>query len=576
MSIENHLSASTRPNTGTPTSFSGRLSGVRRLLTRLGRTCTAALVGQGEQHRLCDPLEQRAMLAADLTTNISSPTGGTFSRGAQYAGVVMIANQGDTLPSDARVNVQIYLSSSSTYNGTTAQPLSGATALFIGIMFSGQFKEDNFVFTIPNGTADGRYYLFARVDPSNTIGESNEANNISGGASIIVNNSGGGGGEVPDDPEIDLRASVTLLTPTLIVNSPITVRVNISNAGTDALALPGTFAQLFMTRSTAANPSADTPVGDSLLNIALTPSQVESREVTFTLPESQSTGVVRFYAVVDQSNQTVETNENNNVSNLVQGQFNLTVRDITGSAISNNLPTQVVEGAKVSGSPIVTYSIRNSSDFAMASGTSIGVRGFLRPVFSGDASLDIAASDQRTESLSRLAAQATRERTLRAKVPANLAAGEYRYVIVLDNTNRVAEINENNNTIDTGVIISIVPKTYDPAVTAVNTQLPEVIQAGRKSNVTITLNNLGNSQYKGNGTFIFSIFDASGVEVSSQSITKRVDLRPGRNVRVSGLGVTAPTALGVYRVTVRLALPDAVSEVSLFNNQLDLRPITVS
>jgi hypothetical protein len=136
-----------------------------------------------------------------------------------------------------------------------------------------------------------------------------------------------------------------------------------------------------------------------------------TREVSFTMSESESTGQWRFYSVTDISNQTAETNEGNNVSTLVSGQFNFSTKDISGTFAATTIPSQFVQGQKFSKSPTITYTYRNASDFALGRSTSMTVRAFLRPAGSTDAASNIALTSARSESLSNMAPGAERTRT---------------------------------------------------------------------------------------------------------------------------------------------------------------------
>jgi len=523
----------------------------------------------------CESLEARAMLAGDLTTAINSPGSGfDVQAGVQYAGVVSVTNSGTALDSNSRTRVALYLSQSEIYTAGVAQLLAGSSVTFFGTIFAGATQQDTVVYSIPTGTAAGTYYIFAVVDAERVVPESNELNNVSSGVRVRVGGGGGGGGG-GQIPVVDLRTSVALVNIALIVNQPINLNVTIINVGPDALPLPGTFARVYMTKGTAPNPAIDTPVGEDLLNISILKDQLLVLPVSFTLPEAQSNGAFRFYAVVDGSNQTPETNETNNTSALVLGQFNYVVRDVAGQFLSTTLPTQWVERAKATGTPNVKFNFRNASDFVMGAGSTITIRGYLRSVSATSDAQDIFVTDSRSENLAGLAAQASRSRELKIRVPTTLPVGDYRLVVKLDTANRLDEINEDNNTLESGQIFSVVARTFDPALVAVTTRYPETIKPNKKASVSLQLSNLGNTRYQGNATFEFYFVNSLGTEVATTLITRRVDLRTDRQTRVSGLSIAPPPMAGGYAMGVRLILPPSIFDQSTLNNTLDLGGVTV-
>ena len=316
-------------------------------------------------------------------------------------------------------------------------------------------------------------------------------------------------------------------------------------------------------------------MGGDLLNISILKDQLLVLPVSFTLPEAQSNGAYRFYAVVDGSNQTPETNETNNTSALVLGQFNYVVRDVAGQFLSTTLPTQWVERAKATGTPNVKFNFRNASDFVMSAGSTITIRGYLRSVSATSGAQDIFVTDSRSENLAGLAAQASRSRELKIRVPTTLPVGDYRLVVKLDTANRLDEINEDNNTLESGQIFSVVARTFDPALVAVTTRYPETIKPNKKASVSLQLSNLGNTRYQGNATFEFYFVNSLGTEVATTLITRRVDLRTDRQNRVSGLSIAPPPMAGGYAMGVRLILPPSIFDQSTLNNTLDLGGVTV-
>jgi len=524
----------------------------------------------------CEHLERRDMLAADLTCSIGSPSNGAaLERGVQYGGTLTVNNLGDSLGSDARVKVQIYLTQEATFNGTTAVALPGASATFIGAIYAGDSQSDSFVYTLPNSLAGGTWRMFAWADPQRLVPESNRGNNISQGVTFTLSGAGSGGGTTTD-PVVDLTSAVTVLNSALVINTPVRLNVTVTNRGTDAVPSTGTFAQVFRTRSTVADPTVDQQVGDSVSILTLGAKASASAEVSFTLSEADSTGSWRFYAIVDGSNQTVETNETNNTSALVSGQFNFGVRDLAGTLVSTTMPAQLVQGQKLAKSPTIRYTYRNAGDYALARGSSMSVQASLRPIGAVDASTDIAVSSAKNESVSNMAAGVARTRDLSLKVPTTIAAGTYRLVVMLDQTMKIAELNESNNLLELGTFITVQGPTFDPALNAVTLAYPGTIQAGKLGKVSLELSNLGNTSYKNQVSIQFFFLDSQGSEVSTITQTRKVEIRTDKVLKLSNLSVKAPTAIGTYTMGVRVVLPEGVAETNVFNNSADLGQVVVS
>jgi hypothetical protein len=524
----------------------------------------------------CEPLERRDLLAADLTCAIDSPSSGrVLERGVQYGGTLTVNNLGDTLGSDARVKVQIYLTQDTTFNAATASALTGASATFIGALYSGDSQSDSFAFTLPTSLAGGTWRMFAWADPEQLAPESNRGNNISQGVTFTLAGEGTGGGTEPD-PVVDLTSSVTLLNAALVTNSPIRLNVTVTNLGTDPIPAPGTFAQVFRTRSTIADPTVDQQVGDSVSFYSLGANASASAEVSFTFSEADSTGSWRFYAIVDGSNQTVETNNANNTSTLVSGQFNFGVRDLAGTLVSTTMPSQLVQGQKLSKSPTLRYTYRNAGDYSMARSSSMSVQAYLRPISAVDTSMDIAVSSARSESVSNMAAGVSRTRDLSLKVPTTVVAGTYRLVVMLDQTMRIAELNENNNLLELGTFITVQTPTFDPALSAVTLAYPSTIKAGKAGKVSLELSNTGNTSYKNQISIQFFFLDGTGSEVSTITQTRKVEIRTDKVLKLSNLSVKAPTVAGTYTMGVRVLLPDGVAETNVFNNSADLGQVIVT
>jgi len=526
----------------------------------------------------CEHLESRQLLAADITCAINSTGGGaTLERGVQYAATVSITNGGDALGSESQVRVQLYVTQEATFNAGTAIPLTGGSVTFRGSRFPNETTSDTAAFTLPGTLASGTWRMFAWADPEQRVPESNRGNNISTATTFTIVGGGGGGGGTDPLPKIDLTTSIVLLNQSLVTNAPIRLNVTVVNRGDDPVPVTGTFAHVYRTRSTTANPLSDQSVGEPISILQSIPKDGSvTREVSFTMSESDSTGQWRFYSVTDISNQTAETNESNNVSTLVSGQFNFSTKDISGTFAATTIPSQFVQGQKFSKSPTITYTYRNASDFALGRSTSMTVRAFLRPAGSTDAASNIALTSARSESLSNMAPGAERTRTLSVRMPANLAAGTYRLLVELDSTGKIEEINELNNTLEPSGFISVAAPTFDPAIDSVTTAYPSSIKAGKSGKVSLQLTNLGNSTFRNSVSFQFFFLDAAGSEITAPSIIKKLEISTSKPFKLSNLSIKAPTVPGTYTMGVRMTVAPELGELSVFNNVADLGQVVVT
>ncbi|MEI7657427.1 MAG: CARDB domain-containing protein [Phycisphaerae bacterium] len=519
-----------------------------------------------------EPLEGREMLVGDLTVSLAS-LGATLARGTQYGAMVNVANIGDDLGSETRARVQLYLTRDATFRPSTAAALAGASTTFLGSFAAGSSQSDMIAFTLPETMPGGTWRLFAWVDPSQAVPDRNRNNNVSGGVSFTV--TGPGGEPIPEPPKVDLRAAVTMLSPSLVINEPVRLRVSVQNTGPDAVATGGTFAQIYRTRNATPNPATDQLAGDPVIIASLGAGATVSQEISLTLPEADSSGVWRFYAVVDGSNQTVELNEDNNVSTVVTGTYNLGVRDIAGAFVSTTLPSEFVVGQKFSRSPSVKFSYRNAGDFKLSGSVSMSIRVALRPIAAVNASTDIQLASPRNESVSGLAAGASRTRDMNLSIPANVPVGAYRLIVSLDDRNAIFEVNEANNLLEAPSMVTVRPQTFDPAITASTVDFPAAIKAGASGRVSLVFSNLGNTTFKNRITLQFYFLDAEGNEAFATSVSRSVELRTDRVLRWDRISVKTPAAPGAYSMGVRLVLPDGVADLSPFNNIRDLRAVNV-
>ena len=513
-------------------------------------------------------LESRQMLAVDLTAALQFPSTEALIAGASYQAAVTVTNSGDTIPSSQPI-VHLFASPGAAYNSSTAVFL--AAGRLTTQPRWGNTERVEIPFTLPQSIADGAFVLVAMVDPQRQIVETDEGNNFSAPVPVQVTGGTGGGG---GDQTIDLTAAVSLPVTQIVPNTPVVVRVSVTNEGTGPLGGGGTFVQLFLARSGTPSPSTDLQLGLRTIP-TLAPGASDAADMEFTLTPEQAVGTLRFYAVADLTNQTVEVDETNNVSNIATGVGIGGVSDLAGVFISESLPSQVVEGAKSPSRSSIKFSVRNAGDYPLSKGVSVVTRAYLRPSLDASGDSDIAVSSAKKVSVSRLAAQAARNIEIKIKTPKSLAAGDYWLIVKIDDTDLLPEFSEGNNMIDPGSMFSVVPATVDPALSAGTFSPTPSVRAGKTVSAKLSMSNLGNSIFKSRVTIQLVLLDASGAEVAVSSTSKSVRATPGRDTRLGSFRIKPP-APGEYTLVARLILPEGVTDIGPTNNTWNLGALSVT
>ncbi|MFZ4576297.1 MAG: CARDB domain-containing protein, partial [Phycisphaerales bacterium] len=119
---------------------------------------------------------------ADLTVTVTSPTaGGTMVLGRQQRVLALASNLGTTDTGTLPV-VSLYASADATLD-TSADTLLGARSL--SIMSAGETELEDIEFVLPASLGAGQFTLFAVIDSSGLVSESDETNNTSAGVGVL-------------------------------------------------------------------------------------------------------------------------------------------------------------------------------------------------------------------------------------------------------------------------------------------------------------------------------------------------------------------------------------------------------
>jgi len=372
---------------------------------------------------------------------------------------------------------------------------------------------------------------------------------------------------------------VVLATPqaALVPNVENRITITASNTG-EGPVLVGANIDLYLQRGTVPNPASDLLLNSSPIGL-LTVNESSTQSLGFTVPPELGIGQVRFYAIADRETQVVELNENNNRSSTVVGFFPTSQIDIAGAFVSATIGGGglFVEGQKNNASSSVKFTIANLSNQTIASGTNANIRAYLRPVTAGGSDgSDIAVSDIKRESLSGMKVNTSRSRDIKVKVPATVAAGDYRLIVKLDDAAAIFETNETNNLIDTGRVIRIAAPTIDLAASASTFTTITSQRTGTTAKVAFTIANLGNTAFKANATIQFFLRDADGNQIGELApFTKKLSLNPGKTQKATGLTIAVPAQPGIYTIVVQVSTPPEIIDAAFENNMLTIGTVTV-
>ncbi len=274
----------------------GRAEGAR--WSRWGRRAG----GVGDDARVVlEHLEDRALLAADLSGTFTF-TPGTFAPGASISGgMLTIRNLGDT-PSDF-VAVRVVLSTNNVF-GDGDDRLLGVflrDALSVG----GESTTAE-TFVIPTDVPVGSYHLLIGIDPDNQIVENNDANNVI--ATLTPNVVVAG---VPVFP--DLSVTLGAISGSFLPGQEVAATLTVRNTGSAA-------ADNFVTRIVL---SINNVFGDgddiSVEEIpemglgGILPGETFTETGSIFIPTGIAPGSYFILAKIDANNVVTESNEANNV-----------------------------------------------------------------------------------------------------------------------------------------------------------------------------------------------------------------------------------------------------------------------
>jgi subtilisin family serine protease/subtilase family serine protease len=479
--------------------------------------------------------------ADDLAVNaVSGPAGA--NRGDVVALSATVANVGTSAAPASTVN--FYLSTDAII--TTADTLVGSVAT--SALAAGAQQVVGANVTIPSTIATGTYFVGAIVDPANTIDEGNETNNAKAGNAIVVSNIA-----------VDLSVTAVSGPTTGNTGNPIAVSATVQNLGTSAAA--ATTLKFYL--------SSDAVIGstDTLLATLAVPALAGGASTIISasppIPVTLPPGTYFIGAIVDPDNAIIETNEANNsrAGNTIVTSTQAV--DLTMTAVSG--PTT----ARNEQSITLSATVSNQ-------GTASAPASMIRWYLSTDSTITTADTPLGSVTTTTLAAGASRTVSITTTVPASVPAGTYRFGVIADPDNLVAETNETNNARASGSTVAV-SYTADLVMTAVAG--PPSAATGTNVTFTGTLKNQGAAAVNQSFNVGFYLSSDSTITTNDRLVATVpvASLAAGESIPLS-VTVTLRTSLqaGTYRVGAIADDGGVIAESNNNNNALAGNTIVVT
>lgn len=263
--------------------------------------------GGGAPHRaacerpIMEALEDRRVLAADLSGSFVF-TPGTFAPGASISGgMLTIRNLGDT-PSEF-VPVRVVLSGNGVFGD--------ADDVFLGVFLrdalpAGGESTTPETFVIPVGTAPGSYRLLIALDPDNQIVEDNDNNNLIATAvgSVVV-------AGAPVFP--DLSVTLGPVGGTFLPGQEVTITLTVRNTG--SAAADNFVTRIVLSRNNIFGDGDDVSVEEIVEQGlgGILPGESFTETGSIFIPMGAAPGSYFILAKIDANDVVAESNEANNV-----------------------------------------------------------------------------------------------------------------------------------------------------------------------------------------------------------------------------------------------------------------------
>lgn len=458
---------------------------------------------------------------------------------------------GVTAPAAAQRGESIALSAT-VHNGGTVATAASTVNFYIGagtsraagdmalgsrnldVLAPGASATVQLTATVPAAIPLGAWRVVAVADEDDLIVEINEANNTGASSVLTVN--------PPPAPDLDLTA---LSAPAGVqAGSALALPNTVANVGTAAA---GALTIRFYLSTDDTLDAGDTLLGSRPLT-GLAAGASSAVTTTLTVPATTPAGTYRVIAMAALDSGTESSTGNNGA---VSDPVSVTVPeipkpDLTVTAVS-------VPATLLAGKPLAI-------GHTVANGGTAAAGGFtVRFYLSTDTLLDAGDLLLGSRTLTRLAAGASDTMVSTVTLPATVAVGTYRVLVVADALGEVTEINETNNT---GMSAALAVTSFLPDLTPTALTVPAAGQTGRPLLITSTVTNLGPAP-AGASTVRFYLssdatFDAGDVLLGARAVGP---LAVGAlSTAVTSVTIPANTsAPASYRV---IAVADALGQVA--------------
>ena len=474
---------------------------------------------------------------ADLVPG--SPSGPNSAQAGQQVSISWrIDNTGDD--TSGWFYWEMYLSTDSTI--TTSDTKLGSTQQASSIS-GGSYRSGTMNVNLPSNLGQGTYYFGIITDTTSRISEGDETNNIEVGNSIYIS--------VPD---YDLEAtsiSVDSNYRQVCEGSDIYLTLSVTNLGSDN-AGSHYYEALVSTGNSASAIYTGTSLGFASGN-ANVPSYTHT-SILATLPTSITPGTYYVGLYVDYGDYISESNENNNI--VASNSAQLTVidcgPDLEPTSVSG--PASGVRG----GTAQVSVQISNTG---MEDTSNVDYNIYL----SSDTSITGAGNDVLIGSdVSGTIAQGNSwSGNINLGIPSNLGDGCWFWGIIVDPSNLIVEMDENNNAMSSSGQFCV--EKADIVIDSIGAS-PNAV-SGQSTTVYINLSNEGGSDASSFDVRLVLSLDAQAGTDDTQVDSFRIDpLNSGSSIEISR-DVTIPGQhIGDFHWVVIVDTSSEVDEDDETNN----------
>ncbi|MFW5833807.1 MAG: CARDB domain-containing protein, partial [Pseudomonadota bacterium] len=362
-------------------------------------------------------------------------------RGGEATTLTWTVRNDGTVPAAADWVERLVLSSDAVFGNADDQVIHQRT---LGDpLAAGETVVRTHAWTVP-GLPEGTYRIFAVIDATEQLAESDETNNRATSAAVALSSA----------PVADLTVSAVSGPGEAVAGQPITVGWTVENRG-EATAAAGWTDRVWI--STDGNLAGATLAGT--YTHATDVASGGSREVSLsvTVPADLAAGSYRILVQANANNRVAEGGATANNTAPAAGPLALLSTDLRVSAV------EPLTGAQSGGTFTASWTAQN------AGGGSANAPWVESIYLSSDPELDGADVLVGTfNAASGLAAGASAERSLDVTLPQGIS-GDFHLIVVADSGNTVAEpgAEDNNTTAGATFAVSLAPYA-DLTVTAVN------------------------------------------------------------------------------------------------------------